>query len=129
MNYIISRLPNEKIIVADIYPDFNFNRDVPPMCVEIDKLIQPGEVGVYIIYDMLKRNLNFGDLVVGLAEHQGGRPGSLTDPRLKAVTVANGELVKMGNAAMGTDRYGNVEISLFEQFDEALAAVRSRVKG
>jgi hypothetical protein len=129
MGYEVKRLPGENILITTAIDPFDFLTDLPPMFTAIDQARQGIAGKIINIYDLSGLTLTFSDLVVGLAGHMGGAPGSISDPTILSITVGSDELVHMGVEAFKQPQYGALKLELFTSLDEAVERARVLAKG
>lgn len=108
-----------KPILLMRYPGNFVPGELPPLFVEIAKVadqIQP----VYVIVDLSQLSLDFGGIMLGMAEGMLSGAGSGGDPRVKTVLVGKLEMVGFISDALKQKQYGQVSVPAFASVDEAL---------
>jgi hypothetical protein len=128
MVYQIEKLPGEPIVIDSHGEpmDAMGHRD---FAEELARRVQDIEGTVYRITDLLGMSYSFPTLVHVLGEEtRSGRPGSASDPRVKTVLVAAGEVADLIAVAASQPQYGGLNLPLFTTRDEALAYVRELIK-
>lgn len=127
MPFEVERLENEPIISTKLIAPFDVENDVPAFYSAVDAAIKPQEEKVFVIYDIRQFNFSFTDMMTGMALSRTGIPGSASDPRLKIMVVGNQSLLQVGTESMKNDIYGNINVELFTDLDEALAGIRAQL--
>lgn len=124
-----TRLPDEPIIIVKyIDPPDPPDEQAAETSHQMSALMKDIEGPVYRINDILDYDLQFSDMVLGMAaEMRGGLPGTVSDSRVHTVTVGSSELVRIGTEAAKQSQYGEIDIKLFTSIDDALSYVREEI--
>ncbi|MDX2162984.1 MAG: hypothetical protein SF162_16835 [bacterium] len=120
----IHRLPDEKIIITDVTNPLNVDTGMGTIFQDTHALRESIGAHAVIIYNTTALDVNFGDLMLSMAEHAKGVPGSVTDPHLTPLIVTTDDLLATAVGAMKQPRYGAIEVRVFPTLDQALAAAR-----
>ncbi len=125
MDAVLTRLPDEPIVIVKIRPTLDPQKEVYEIADTIADMFAEEEGPIYRINDFTDMDLPFGGLVMGLGLETQGRPGSLSDPRIKTVFVGTSEMVELGAKSARQEHYGGLDILLFATLEDALAHIRA----
>jgi hypothetical protein len=127
MVYQIEKLPGEPIVI-DSHSEPMKAMGHRGFAEELAGHVQSIEGTVYRITDVLGMSYSFPTLVHVLGEEtRSQRPGSASDPRVKMVLVAAGEVANLITMAAGQPQYGGLNLPLFDTREQALAYVRQLI--
>ena len=129
MDAVLTRLPDEPIVIVEICPTLDPQREVYEIADTIAEMFAGEEGPIYRINDFTNMELPFSGLVMGLGLEAQGRPGSLSDPRIKPIFVGTSKMVGLGAKSARQEHYGGLEILLFATLDDALAHIRAELGG
>ena len=127
MDAALTRLPDEPIVIVEIQPTLDPQKEVYEIADAIAEMFEGEEGPIYRINDFTSIDLPFGGLVMGLGLEAQSRPGSLSDPRIKPIFVGTSDMVELGAKSARQEHYGGLEIWLFATLDEALAHIRTEL--
>lgn len=83
---------------------------------------------VYRIIDVTALNLDFSNMMMGMAGDQ-GLEGSLSDPDVTTVFLGGGDLVEFGVKALAEqEQYGQLGVQLFSSEDDAYDFIREDIR-
>lgn len=123
MSFVIRRLPGEPIIIVEAVPPFD-RHDVDDTNDRVHALAREIDGRVFRVSDVRLINVTFESIQETLAEHQGGEPGSITDPQMIPVFVGGGELSHMLADGFAHHNFGGIMVLLFDDLDLALEHIR-----
>lgn len=128
MAIVVSRIPNEPIIVATLEGDLTVEqfKEMFIRSVEITK-----EIGghVFRITDARNVTATFGELFGIIAAASKGVPGSTTDPNVTPILVGSNQMVKLAAQAFRQKQFGGVEIPLFQKMEDAMTYIYLELAG
>ncbi len=125
----VSNLPDLPVIILEYYSHAKTPDDVEQTLQEVAAFKNERGGKVYRVIDFSKILVNFSDMMLGMATEL-GREGGSNDPNVITVFVATGELLEFGAQALREqDQYGKPSVFIFGTRDEAIAFIRSDVKG
>ncbi len=120
------KLPNENILVAVFENPYKV-ADSTEMLEQFSQMLEDTTGKVYLIGDMSKLNLNFGDMVQGLASVVSNKYGPLLkEERLHLLAITSSKILEFGVKALGQSQYGGLNVSLFNSLDDALGFARGQ---
>jgi len=120
---------SKSIVVVGLLPPMDSSSDVIRDSREIQKhlsdMLCSPQANIWCIYDFSDVEIEFGHLLMMFIDQNREKLGSFSDPRLQVVGV-------VCNEAMATNLAGcltrfNVEMPLFERFDDAVAHVYQQI--
>ncbi|PJF39244.1 MAG: hypothetical protein CUN55_14910 [Phototrophicales bacterium] len=121
------KLPNEPILIITAKGKFT-PENIETSFNEINKYYDPDGEMLYIISDNTELDMSFSDVVTGLASvtrREGFRFGA---PNSMLIMVGTSEMVRLGTEAMKQKQYGNLEVPMFDNIDDAIAFARNHHK-
>ncbi len=129
MSHSIKKLSNEPIVVAKFTEPFDVVNDTGTVAKYLQDTLVGSSGDLYYVADMSEIEIQFSDLVTGLAQAYTDKSGPYTNPRLKTFTVAKSELIALGSkAAAEQSQYGKAAVKFYPSTDEALAEIRKMNK-
>lgn len=126
MHFRVEYLPDDRILIVALNRDYIFGKETQALEQTVNDSIPAGETEIQAIYDLREIKMSFGDLVLAMANQTQKAAGSLGDPRLKAVIVGSGEMVRLGILAFQQEQYGKMKFPLFDSMEEALKYAREQ---
>ncbi|MFN8527484.1 MAG: hypothetical protein U0670_02595 [Anaerolineae bacterium] len=128
MTYKITQLPNEPIIIAKFTEPFDSTKDTTGVALVLADTLNKITGKLYYIADLQDVQIQFSDLVIGLAEAYANKASPYSNPRLTTFTVASDMLIEMGaKAASEQQQYGNADVKFYAKVDDALAVIRGQM--
>jgi hypothetical protein len=127
MSVMVTRLPNEPILIADVHGRMdveavrNLFAQTAAFCNEVNDT-------VYQIASFLNVDASINDAARVLVEASRGARGSALDPQVKAVMVAGHNRVRLLIDLMRQKEFGGAEVPVFDTVDAALAFVREQIQ-
>jgi len=127
MPFEIRQVPDEPIFVvtfSDPFTPEDINGIEEIMTQKLRAIAGP----ICYLPDMRKVNVTFRDVVMGLAEAFKPGPNSFyRDERVHILTIGGtNELISQASQAAAKSQYGHVQIEVYSDVDEAIAAARSK---
>ncbi len=125
----IEHLPNEPIIIQTMSSDYSlideFPKDHPKLYAMLDELTEP----VFWIVDISKvKKLDMQDLLTGTKLVASGKKPLYHHPNIRqALYVSSKRLIKMAAAGLGYEKFGNLQVEVFENLADALAYAREKI--
>ncbi|HEX3050717.1 MAG TPA: hypothetical protein VHP83_08685 [Aggregatilineaceae bacterium] len=124
----IKKLPNEPIIVLTPVWDLDAQPENPLLPNELLAFLNKLSEPVFQIADLSDAELNMDDLMIGATVMGRGETSPFHHPNLRqTVVVTRSAAVRATAMGMGYDVYGNLYIPVYENFEDALAYVRSQL--
>jgi hypothetical protein len=128
MSYTLEKLPGEPILLNVLSETYDIGRDASASTEQLLDLLDTMDTPTFLIVDVRKLRLSFGDMVGGLGFLTRGEAATFRHPNIReVVAVTTSDLLGMGAKALEQMQYGGLRSSVFETLDEALAYVRDRV--
>lgn len=121
----IKELADAPIIILAYLEPFNPG-DIGEGFTRVDTLASQGK-HVYVVNDLSKLSVNFGDLVLGLSQAASAGPGGPGDSRTTHFLIGGDEMVRFVAEAGQQEQYGQVDIKYYPTVDEAIAFARSQL--
>jgi len=123
MSIKVEQFPDKNIVLTYVAP-LSVPADAITALQESSKFKQEMGGTCYRILDFTQANLNFSDMVVGMAFEK-GHDGGVYDANVPNIFIGSGELVKLGVESLATQEHyqgANVK-GLYASREEALACV------
>jgi hypothetical protein len=133
MSHKVERLPGEPILLMDLFDSLSLD-EVYEAWNECAKLVVNDQGMVYRITDTRKLNVDFGSLVVILADaatsKRPGSPNAREDLSIHEIVVAPaGTLARLGAESLGKQsQYGQMAIEAYDTPEKAIEAARQKIK-
>ncbi|MEM6284674.1 MAG: hypothetical protein AAF787_20970 [Chloroflexota bacterium] len=128
MAYEIKQIDNAPIWVATYTEPYNAIVDAGAVDAEMTSITAGMEGPIYYIPDLRATDVNFGQIVEGMAAaFQPGVKSFYNDPRVKILTVGTNELIKMATVAAASKQYGEIDIQIFATPEEAIAHAQAEI--
>ncbi|MBN1679248.1 MAG: hypothetical protein JW966_03085 [Anaerolineae bacterium] len=127
MVMVVKQLGDEPIIVITVTPPFDSYKDVIQKLEAIEAIANTIDSPIiYRINDYSAvTQASLDDIMTVLArETRSGSAGSLADPRVRSVAVGSDEMIRLAATSLKQTQYGNLDVPLFESYDDALAYIR-----
>ncbi|MDX1994668.1 MAG: hypothetical protein SF029_19955 [bacterium] len=124
MPYKVTRVPNEPIVVLEVSSPFDMITDLPAVFADIAKAKAGVASLTYCLYDVRNLQITFSDVVMGLAAHTKGEPGSVSDPTIRVILIGSDELLRLASEALKQEQYGQIALPMYATYDEAIAEAR-----
>lgn len=124
MPYRIQPQAGEPIIVVSMSDPFDFVDDVRPMIEQIAAAAASFPGRYYVIYEFPNLTVTFSDVVMTLAEQSSKMPGSVSDPRVKAIAVAPPDMMEFAVKSLEQTQYGKLRMEILPSMEEALEYAR-----
>ncbi|MEL7235911.1 MAG: hypothetical protein AAGK74_15505, partial [Chloroflexota bacterium] len=101
MSYSIERIEDLPIWVATYSEPYNATIDAQKVDAEMTAITEGMKGNIYYIPDLRVIDVNFGQIVEGLAEaFKPGVKSFYSDPRVHILTVGTSDLIRMATAAV-----------------------------
>ncbi len=121
MKFTVERLEGKPILITTVGDDYVVGVDNITLAQAVDAKIGADTSGVYVIFDIRKMKMTFGDLVTAMSSQSRKAPGTMADPRIISIAVGTDELVTLGIKAFEQEQYGKLKFPLYATVEEALA--------
>ncbi len=126
MSFIITRLPDEPIIVAGFdLPLTQHFSDLEAFNEQCVRIADETGGSLYRILHLVAPQIEHADLLLLLSHLRQNFPGGITDPRMYTVAVGTHPLIAVGTRRIG-EEFG-IDIPIFTTLGEALAYVRTAI--
>lgn len=129
MPVTLKQFPDEPIIVQTMSPDYRllneFPQDHPKLYALLDELSHP----VFWVVDIsVVENLNFEDLLKGTKLVSSGEKALYRHANVREVLyVSTREMIKMAAAGLGHEKFGNLNVQVFDSLKAALEYAREKL--
>ncbi len=124
MPYQIKPQADEPIIIVSMSDPFDFIEDVRPMIEQIAVAATPFTGNYYVIYEFPNLTVTFSDVVMTLAQQSSKLPGSISDPRVRALAVAPPDMMEFAVKSLEQTQYGKLRMEILPSMEEALEYAR-----
>ncbi|MBN1200402.1 MAG: hypothetical protein JXJ20_00975 [Anaerolineae bacterium] len=126
MAFVIRKLPDEPIIIVTIdLPIERYMQNVRSLNAQVDHLASTLTPPIYRILDAHAIEPTISDILLWIAEQDRGRPGSLTDPRVRPIAVGISPIAEV--AVRKVRQLVGIEVPWFTTLEEALAFARAEI--
>ncbi len=121
MNFSVETSNTEPIVIFHLKSGYQFARDISTSQTVLDEAISQFNSQVVLITDFSSVSMDFSDMVLKLSEDTNGKPGSLSDPRIRRnVFIGNDDMVELAAQSLQQTQYGKVDVMIFRDLDTAL---------
>jgi hypothetical protein len=127
MPFYVEPLENDPIILITVMPPSDALSDPAHIIQECAQLMAGMGGPIYRIADLSQMDLQFSEVAFTLNEERSGRPGSMTDPRVRNVFIGCQSMVQMAAKSAGQAQYGGISVPVFASLDEAMAHIQSEL--
>jgi len=128
MTYQVQQLDGKPIWVSNYHEPYDPSMDAHAVDLEMQSLTADVPGKLYFIADMRAIDVEFSDIVSGLAEaFKSGVETFYTNPRVTILTVGTSDLIKMATEAAKQAQYGGVDIKVFPTVEEAVACAEEMI--
>lgn len=124
MPYQIHPQAGEPIIIVRMTDPFDFLDDLRPMIEDIAASASSYPGNYYVIYEFPNLTVTFSDVVMTLAQQSSKLPGSLSDPRCKAIAVAPPDMMEFAVKSLEQTQYGKLRMEILPTTEEAMEYAR-----
>lgn len=119
----VERLPDEPIIV--IMFDGAINGETAQNAIkQVAQMAEGMPKPIFRVIDTRNTTSSFSDIVMILAATTKGADGSASDQRFRSIMVGTHDMIVLLNESLKQPQYGEIDVPLFEDMDEALAYAR-----
>ncbi|MCU0465484.1 MAG: hypothetical protein MUF38_13060 [Anaerolineae bacterium] len=126
MSHKIVNDPQKPIVIAKFTEPFNAVEDSDAVAAHLNKFLAKHPGIVHYIADMSKINIDFSQLIIGMAAAYKTPNSPYSNPRLKIYSIANDELIILGTQASAEqEQYGKVDVRLYPDQEAALAEINA----
>ncbi|MBN2306173.1 MAG: hypothetical protein JXQ72_16945 [Anaerolineae bacterium] len=126
MTFVLTRLPDEPIIVARLQLPLDESLDeLPVITAQIAEMADQVAGQLYVIWNLNGQAIQFSDILLAISENQDAPPGSLTDQRVRTLVVNTHPMLE--TALRKLWQALGVEVLGFATLDDALAAARGEI--
>ena len=124
MNYEISVLNDDTIILVTATPDFNFNGDIENMQEAVLAILEAADHPFALIIDTRALKPDFSTLVSAMYQGTRGSFAMFGHAALRQhIFITENPMVKIGAKAFSQEQYGGIQVTVVSTLEEALAAV------
>ena len=123
----LHRLGDEPILIVthEGFLSLKVSEEVTAQVVEV---LQASPVQLYGIIDLRQATTSFSEMLRIVAQQSSGAPATFTHPDTYVVLVGEHVLIRLFQKLMRERKFGSVTLSIFYNMDEALRAVRQRIR-
>lgn len=126
MNFSVEISDGEPIVIFQLKSGYKFARDISESQTVLDEAISQFNSKIVLITDFSNVSMEFSDMVIKLSEDTNGKPGSLSDPRIRRnVFIGNDDMVDLAAQSLQQTQYGKVDVMIFRDLDTALEFSRA----
>ncbi|MBN1311552.1 MAG: hypothetical protein JXB30_09045 [Anaerolineae bacterium] len=128
MNYKIEVVPNEPILMVDLYKHYSFTVDDPVATGECWKILDESDEPMFMIMDVTDLAISLDDLVQAANRDTHGEQPIYHHPKLQELlVVTRSKMIQIAVRGITSVAFGNVNAKAFGTVDEALAYARSQL--
>lgn len=126
MNFEISLLQDDTVILVAAAPNFNFNSDIQAMQESVLAILDAADYPFTLIMDTRELKPDFSTLVTAMYQGTRGAFAMFGHAGLtRHVFVTDNAVVKLGARAFSQEQYGGIHVTVVTTMEEALAAVEA----
>ena len=127
MSYTIKILPNKPILLQTWHEDFDIETELKSNTRELLEILDSVDKPVYFVTDARNANLSFGDVMLTAnITVKSGKASVFKHPNVyKTLLITNDNMLKMSAHGLSSDLFGNIEVEVFDNLEEALNYTRS----
>lgn len=126
MSHNITSVPEKPIVIAEFTEPFNAVEDSDAVAAYLNKFLNQHTGTVHYIADMSKINIDFSQLILGMAAAYKTPNSPYSNPRLKIYSIASDEMIILGTQASAEqEQYGKVDVRLYPDQAAALAEINA----
>jgi hypothetical protein len=126
--YSVEKLPDEPIIIAVAFEEFDWKHDLPDSSLEVKQLLDEQPLKVFYIADFQQTHMGLNDLI--FAANFSARSGTnvLHHPKIyKFLAVTTNRAIALANQGLSSEVFGAVPVKVFPSIDEALIYAREHI--
>jgi len=119
--YTIDWLPDQKVLMAKLAPEFDVHRDIVEFSAKLVSLLAEADQRVPFIFDMTEFNMTFPDMVSAMADLTRGDIAAWRHENLKELLIVSEQsMMQIGADALQRTQYGKLHSWYFPKLSDAL---------
>ncbi|MBN1681023.1 MAG: hypothetical protein JW966_12110 [Anaerolineae bacterium] len=125
--YTLKKLDDQPVVVLTVSADYQVTRDMPESRAELNAFLDTIDEPVFYILDLREASFSLDDIIRGASMGGRGSEASWHHPKLRRVILISGEdMVKLAAKGLSADVFGNLNVSVYDSLDKALAYVNEQ---
>lgn len=127
MSYSVEKLPDERIVIAHANNLYSAADDGVPLMQNMIDVLDEQETPVYLIVDIAGLDMSLDELLQSSAAATRESQFFKHPKIIETIAVTDSSFLRLALQGLNTPAFGNVNISVCEQLEEALVAARERI--